>query len=86
MNVHSSIHAPAEAVGTLFDATKAKERANFRSLALQLRRNSHMQRRWAREAKARGQTTAVQGFTITADRYAADALWYFRRSRNGERA
>ena len=82
MNVHSPIHAPAEPAGTLFDTTKAKERANFRSLALQLRRNSHMQRRWAREAAARGQTTAVQGFTVTASRYASDALWYWRRSRN----
>jgi hypothetical protein len=58
-----------------------KQRDNMRSLALQLRRNSHMQRRWAREAAARGQTTAVQGFTDTAKKYAEDALWYWKRSR-----
>jgi hypothetical protein len=53
----------------------------MRSLALQLRRNGHQYRQWSREAAAKGQTVAAETFANRASRYAADALWYFRRSR-----
>lgn len=85
MNVHAPAPTTAEPAGADTPTEWAKQRANFRSLALQLRRNSHVQRRWAREAAARAQTTAVEGFTKTANRYADDALWYWMRSRQGER-
>lgn len=56
-----------------------QEAQNMRSLALQLRRNGHQHRAWAREAAAKGQTVAAETFAKRADRYAADALWYWRR-------
>lgn len=59
----------------------AKDADRFRSLALQQRRNSHLYRAWAREAAARGHRGAELSLTKSADKYAADALWYWRRSR-----
>jgi hypothetical protein len=59
-----------------------EERASMRSLALQLRRNSHQYRRWAAEHAANGHRAAAAVFAARADRYAADALWYWRRARN----
>lgn len=55
------------------------ERSNMRSLALQLRRNSHQYRRWAHEHAASGHKAAADVFANRAARYAADALWYWRR-------
>ena len=51
----------------------------MRSLALQLRRNGHQYRQWSREAAAKGQVVAAETFANRAARYAADALWYWRR-------
>lgn len=58
-----------------------KEAERFRSLACQQRRNSHMYRGWAREAATKGHRVAEQGLIKSAEKYAADALWYWRRSR-----
>lgn len=86
MNVHTPAPTTAEPAGGTEPNEWDKQRASFRSLALQLRRNSHVQRRWASEAASRGQTTAVEGFTKTANRYASDALWYWRRAKQENRA
>jgi hypothetical protein len=53
----------------------------MRSLALQLRRNGHEHRRWAREEAAKGHDIAAETFANRAARYAADALWYWRRAK-----
>lgn len=63
-----------------------KQRTNFRSLALNLRKHSHRHRQWAREAADLGKTVAAQGFAATAQKYASDALWYWRRSRQENRS
>ena len=61
---------------------RAAERANMRSLALQLRHNGHQYRRWSVEHAANGHEAAAAVFRDRAARYAADAIWYWRRSRN----
>lgn len=53
----------------------------LRSLALSQRTHSHRYRQWARESAAKGHQAAAEGFTRSAQRYAADALWYWKRSR-----
>lgn len=82
MNHHSPHQSAAEPAGALFNSDDARMRSDQLSLALQLRRNGHQQRAWSREAAAKGQTVAAETFAKRADRYAADALWYIRRSRN----
>ena len=80
MNQHL-IHPTAEPAGSHSAFAPDQEARNMRSLAMQLRRNGHMYRQWSREASAKGQTVAAETFANRASRYAADALWYFRRSR-----
>jgi hypothetical protein len=62
------------------DDPRAAERRNMRALALQLRRNSHQYRAWGRDAAAQGHAESAAIFAARADRYIADALWYWRRS------
>lgn len=81
MNHHSPLTARPEPAQAHSIPAPDQEAQNMRSLALQLRRNSHQYRQWSREAAAKGQTVAAETFANRASRYAADALWYFRRSR-----
>ena len=78
---HGPITA-AEPVGSLSEFATDQEARNMRSLALQLRANGHMYRRWAREAEGKSVIGAADIFAARANRYAADALWYWHRSRN----
>ena len=66
---------------TLLAQNRAKDSAAFRSLALQLRRNGHDYRRWSIEHAAAGHAEAAAIFAARANRYAQDALWYWRRAR-----
>lgn len=78
MNQHV-IQPTAEPVGSIADITRTDEAWRFRSLALNQRRHSHRYRQWAREAAAKGHRAAADAFTKSAQKYAADALWYWRR-------
>lgn len=80
MNQHF-IHPQAEPTGSHSIPAADQEARNMRSLALQLRRNSHQYRQWAREEAAKGHIGAGAIFFARANRYAADALWYWRRGR-----
>lgn len=79
MNQHV-IQAPAEAAGAHSIPAPDQEARNMRSLALQLRRNGHQYRQWSREAAAKGQAVAAETFANRAQRYAQDAIWYWRRA------
>ena len=74
MNIHTP--NPAESHSAFAPDQEAR---NMRGLALQLRRNGHQCRQWSREAAAKGQVVAAETFANRAARYAADALWYWRR-------
>ncbi len=78
MNQHV-IQPTAVAAGSHSAFAPDQEAQNMRSLALQLRRNGHQYRQWSREAAAKGETVAAETFANRAARYAADALWYWRR-------
>lgn len=78
---HHAIPATAEPVGSVLAQNRAKDSAAFRSLALQLRRNGHAYRRWSIEHAAAGHAKAAAIFAARASRYAQDALWYWKRSR-----
>ena len=78
MNHHAN-PATAEPTGGHSIPAPDQEAQNMRSLALQLRRNGHQYRQWGREAAAKGETVAAETFANRAARYAADALWYWRR-------
>jgi len=80
MNQHF-IQAPAEPHHGLLAQRRDIDAERFRSLALNQRSHSHRYRAWAREAAAKGHHGAEAEFTNSAQRYAADALWYWRRSR-----
>lgn len=81
MNHHTPHISPAEAAGSLATINAANEARRFRSLALNMRRHSHNYREWARQSASDGHKSAEAAFIRTAQRYIADALWYWRRSR-----
>lgn len=64
------------------DARRQKDRQAFLSLALQMRRNGHEYRRWTAQHTASGHHETAAIFAARADRYASDAIWYWRRGRN----
>lgn len=80
MNHHQPIQPAAEAAGSLDAIPAAMAAQRFRSLALNQRKHSHRYRQWAREEAAKGHRAAAEGFTKHAQKYAADALWYWRRA------
>lgn len=80
MNQHV-VQPAAESDGGHSAFAPDQEARNMRSLALQLRANGHMYRRWAREAEGKSNIGAAEIFHARAAQYAADALWYWRRSR-----
>lgn len=80
MNQHL-IQPTAELAGNRSDSAPDQEAQNMRSLALQLRRNGHEQRRWAREAQTKGHHGAAEAMLNRGQRYAQDAIWYWKRSR-----
>lgn len=81
MNQYALIPTSAEPADSVLAQNRARDSAAFRSLAMQLRRNGHDYRRWSIEHAAAGHAEAAAIFAARADRYAADALWYWRRSR-----
>jgi hypothetical protein len=85
MNAQARLTA-AEPAGGESQSEWNKQRVNMRSLALNLRKHSHRHRQWAREAADLGKTAAAHGFAATAQKYASDALWYWRRSRQENRS
>lgn len=80
MNAHAPITA-AEPTHCMLTERRAIDADRFRKLALSQRSHSHRYRQWARESAAQGHRAAADGFTKSANRYASDALWYWRRSR-----
>ena len=82
MNSLAPIPATAGPADSVLAQNRSKDSAAFRSLALQLRRNGHAYRRWSMEHAAAGHVEAAAIFAARANRYAQDALWYWRRSRN----
>ena len=81
MNAPTPFPAPQMPADGVSTNARAIEAQRFRSLALNQRTHSHRYRAWAREAAAKGHHGAAAEFTKSGDRYAADALWYWRRSR-----
>lgn len=78
---HHALPATAEPAVALSDYAADQEARNMRSLALQLRKNGHQYRRWAREEAAKGHHAAAEALLDRAQRYAQDAIWYWHRSR-----
>ena len=63
-------------------AFNERMRTSFATLALQLRRNSHEQRRWALEANARGDSLKYHEHAALAIRDWRDAREYIQLARN----
>ena len=61
-----------------------EERAAFISLAMTQRRLSHQLRAQARAYEAQGKAKQAGICTIQANAKIADAVWYFRKAREGD--